>query len=140
MNRLGWLGLSIVSIALLGVWGLFSKLALRDLEWPQVIFFYYGVAVLVMLVTYRRLGGGEPIGRRTLGLLVVAGLCGTGGTTCFYLALEGQKASLVVPLIAGVYPVLTALLSRAFLKERLSPTTIAGVAFAIAAVVLISVG
>jgi uncharacterized membrane protein len=133
-----WLILAVVSIAALGVWGFLSKIALRHLDWDVVALLYYAVSLAGMLVVYRLARVPDAWTPRVVATAVLSGLTGT--LVCFYLALDRQKASLVVPLIAGTYPVVTAVLSAAFLRERLSPAGLAGIGFAIGAVVLISVG
>ncbi len=70
---------------------------------------------------------------------VVTGLCGLGGAYFFLVALERGKAAVVVPF-TSLYPLITLALSVAFLRERPSLANLIGIAFAIAAVVLLSVG
>ena len=74
-----------------------------------------------------------------LWLAALSALCGSIGLITFYLALQQGKASVVVPMI-GLYPAIVALLSVAFLGERLSPVQYAGVLLAVTGVVLLGAG
>ena len=67
------------------------------------------------------------------------GLCNGLSVLAMYAALEAGSVTIVSPLIAG-YPLVTLLLSRAFLgKEDVGPQLIAGVAGAVCGVVLLLV-
>ena len=66
----------------------------------------------------------------------VAGIGDLGGNLFFVLASdEGELA--VVIVLTSLYPVVTAILARIFLHERLSPLRLLGVALAITGVILI---
>jgi transporter family protein len=67
---------------------------------------------------------------------VVTGICGLGGAYFFLLALERGKASVIVPF-TSLYPLVTLALSVLLLRERPTTTNLVGIAFAIAAVVLL---
>jgi drug/metabolite transporter (DMT)-like permease len=67
------------------------------------------------------------------GLLDVAG-------NAFYLAARGEMAVGLAAALTGLYPIVTMLLARLFLRERLSALGLVGVGLAVTAVVLISVG
>ena len=67
----------------------------------------------------------------------VAGVGDLGGNLFFVLA-SGEGELAVVIVLTSLYPVVTAILARIFLHERLSPLRAAGVALAILGVVLIS--
>ena len=67
------------------------------------------------------------------------GLCNGLSVLAMYAALEYGPVTIVSPLIAG-YPLVTLLLSRAFLrKEDVGPQLIVGVAGAVCGVVLLLV-
>lgn len=70
---------------------------------------------------------------------IATGVCGLGGAYFFLLALERGKASVVVPFTA-LYPLVTLALSVLLLRERPSPANLIGIALAVAAVVLLSMG
>jgi uncharacterized membrane protein len=66
-------------------------------------------------------------------------MLGGAGLVTFYLALDRGKASLVAPVI-GVYPAMVALLSVAFLSERMTAIQAIGVCLAVTGVVLVGSG
>ena len=72
----------------------------------------------------------------TLWVGAVSAVCGALGLLTFYLALDRGNASLAVPVI-GFYPAVVAVLSVAFLDEKLSGLQVLGVALAVSGVALI---
>jgi len=67
-----------------------------------------------------------------------SGLFGTAGNLALFAALnEGGKAAIVFPLTA-LYPLITVLIAVSFMGERARWIQFVGIAFAIAAVVLLS--
>jgi drug/metabolite transporter (DMT)-like permease len=74
-----------------------------------------------------------------VGLVVVAGLFDVGGNALYVVARDlvplGPAAALI-----GLYPIVTVLLARILLGERLTRLGQIGVALALAAIVLISIG
>jgi drug/metabolite transporter (DMT)-like permease len=72
-------------------------------------------------------------------LVVVAGLFDVGGNALYVVAREGMHVGLAAALI-GLYPIVTMLLARFVLNERLTRLGQVGVALALAGIVLISLG
>jgi drug/metabolite transporter (DMT)-like permease len=87
-----------------------------------------------LLVT--RTSPGLP-GTATLPLLVAVGVGDTGANVLLTLASGGGEDALVA-VLASLYPVVTVLLARAVLGERLSGWQAAGVAAALVGVALVS--
>jgi drug/metabolite transporter (DMT)-like permease len=79
------------------------------------------------------------IGRAALLMGALAGAGDLGGNLFFVLASAAGPLSVVV-VISSLYPVSTGLLARVFLRERLGPLRLAGVALAIVGVALIGLG
>jgi drug/metabolite transporter (DMT)-like permease len=77
--------------------------------------------------------------RFPLRVVVAAGLMDVAGNV-LYLAARGEMAVGLAAALSGLYPIVTMLLARFLLRERLSPLGLIGVGLAVAAVVLISVG
>jgi drug/metabolite transporter (DMT)-like permease len=71
-------------------------------------------------------------------LLVVAGL--DGSATALLAVANRHGVVSIVSVVSSLYPVVTVLLARALLAERLAPSQAAGVAGALAGVALISAG
>lgn len=78
-------------------------------------------------------------GRYPLRLVAAAGLLDVGGNA-LYLAARAEMAVGLAAALTGLYPIVTMLLARVFLGERLSRLGLVGVALAVLAVALISLG
>jgi drug/metabolite transporter (DMT)-like permease len=72
-----------------------------------------------------------------LGFTMVAGPCDMSANALFLLASRGGDLSVVAPL-AALYPVTTVILALIVDRERLRSVQIAGLAFAVASLVLVS--
>lgn len=72
-------------------------------------------------------------------VLVAAGVLDVGGNALFVVARESLAVGLAAALI-GLYPVVTMLLARLLIGERLPPLGLLGVALALIGIVLISLG
>jgi drug/metabolite transporter (DMT)-like permease len=92
----------------------------------------FAVAALVL----RTLGG---LGRRDLPSLLAIGGGDVGANLLFALATQRGMLS-VTSVLGSLYPVVTVLLARVVLHERLRPVQQAGVTGALAGVVLVSLG
>jgi drug/metabolite transporter (DMT)-like permease len=84
-------------------------------------------------------GRGSVRGGLPLSLIVVAGVFDVGGNALYVVAREFMHVGLAAALI-GLYPIVTMLLARVVLNERLTRLGQAGVALALAGIVLISLG
>ena len=78
-------------------------------------------------------------GHYPLRIVVASGLLDVTGNA-LYVAARGEMAVGLAAALTGLYPIVTMLLARVVLRERLAPLGLLGVALAITAVVLISVG
>jgi transporter family protein len=133
---MGWLFYSLTTVALFALWSVLGKVALRTATPVQTTILYGAAAALVALVA---IGFGQRTASWSAGSLwvgVLSALCGALGLLTFYLALDRGNASLAVPVI-GFYPAVVAVLSVAFLGEKLSALQVVGVALAVAGVALI---
>ena len=90
------------------------------------------LAALILLVT-RRTGG---VRRRDLPMLTTIGVFDAGANVLFGVATTLGLLS-VTSVLGSLYPVVTAILAAVLLKERLRPVQYAGVAFAMAGVILL---
>jgi transporter family protein len=135
-----WLAYALATVVLWTAWSFLGVIALRDVTAAHATL-VFGIAVVIVGAASLVLGGRGSGSWSPSGLTVAAisGGCGALGMATFYLALDHGKASSVVPVI-GVYPVFVALLAVAFLSESLSAVQVAGVALAVAGVVLVGTG
>jgi uncharacterized membrane protein len=134
-----WLFYSLSTVVLFALWSVLGKIALRTATPVQTTLLYglAGVAVALAAIAIGQRTAGWSVGSLWVG--VVSAACGGLGLMTFYLALERGNASLAVPVV-GFYPALVAVLSVAFLDERLSGLQVAGIVLAVAGVALIGAG
>jgi drug/metabolite transporter (DMT)-like permease len=125
--------------------------------WPQMMVRLTGVALgllffATLLVARRRHAGWRQRVQELLGLgrlraggrsllsitplFAIAGAGDLGGNT-FFLFAEHADAFAVAVVLSSLYPVVTALLAATFLRERLRPTQLLGVALAALAIALL---
>ncbi len=95
------------------------------------------VSVFVVVALVVRGTGGVVV--RDLGPLAVVGVADAGANLTFGFAATAGLVS-VTAVLASLYPVVTVLLARAVLHERLARVQQVGVAAALAGVVLVSAG
>ena len=132
----GW-GL-LAMLAFGGYYVPFHASAHHDWLWPTLLFRIVSVALVwtVLLVRRTRVHGIRP----HLAALVAVGILDTGGNV-FYAAASSEHGLLsVVSVLASLYPVVTVLLARVVLGERVQRSQDVGVVAALAGVVLISAG
>ena len=109
----------------------------QDWLWPAFLFRCTSVTLVWTVVIVRR---SWPSGLRPHWLALVAiGLLDTGGNALFAAASSHGLLS-VVSVLASLYPVVTVLLARLVLGERVQRTQDAGVVVALVGVVLITAG
>lgn len=140
-RRREWL---LILAAALGFGGFFllidaSHQAGGAVWWPLLTVKVAGVtSVVVAALVLAPLGRfpGLKLGAAALLVGTVAGIGDLGGNLFFVLA-SGEGELAVVIVLTSLYPVVTAILARVFLHERLSRLRLLGVALAITGVVLI---
>ncbi len=101
----------------------------------------FGAALLVLLV---HRGGAvarslASVGRRDVPVLAAIGLADVGANLCFGIATTLGLLSLTA-VLGSLYPVMTVLLARFVLHERLLPVQVAGIGAAFVGVTLIALG
>jgi drug/metabolite transporter (DMT)-like permease len=112
--------------------------------WPNpiaaVVVSYTVSSAVLILSAFARAGATIPeIDHRGALWFAAVGLCNGLSVLAMYAALEYGPVTVISPVIAG-YPLVTLLLSRAFLeKEDVGPQLIAGVTGAVCGVVLLLV-
>jgi drug/metabolite transporter (DMT)-like permease len=110
----------------------------HDWLWPAFLFRCTSVTLVLSVVLARRV---RPTGLRAHWAgLVAIGLLDTGGNALFAAASSTHGLLSVVSVLASLYPVVTVLLARLYLGERVQRTQDAGIAVALAGVVLITAG
>lgn len=130
-----WRVLVPVYIACSGVWGILAKIAAVRLGHLTSSFVAVTTATTVVAVVAFR----DLEWRSGAGILAAAagGVLGGIASIALYGALRQGPASLVLPL-SSLYLVLTVLLSLVFLGESIDLRQVAGIAFGLAALMLLS--
>lgn len=135
----GWLRYSILSMLAYGVWGAVSSLASQNVS-PLTLQIVSTLGLfpvaLVLLFSKNIYQGADR--RRGILLAMATGVIGGTGNLTLYQALRmGGEASVVFPL-TGMYPLVTLVLARLLLKERLNRVQGVGIALALLAIYLFS--
>lgn len=130
-----WLLPALGAIFFLGALGITTKLALRTIEWQQIIpwaAICYGVAAIA-LMGFR--GTRFPLGIGGFWALLT-GICLSAGAVLTMLALSHAQVGVVVPITA-TYPILTLLAAAAFLSESITVPKVIGTLLVIAGAAVI---
>ena len=135
-----WLGFALLTVLLWTGWSFLGKIALKTAAPLQATILFGIASVLVgalslALIDQRALSWSPS----ALWLTALSATLGGLGLVTFYLALERGKASSVAPVI-GMYPALVAVLSVAFLSERLTAIQAVGVVLAVTGVAMVGSG
>jgi drug/metabolite transporter (DMT)-like permease len=110
----------------------------QDWLWPAFLFRCTSVTIVVSLALVRDL---RPTGlRQHWPALIAIGFLDSGGNALFAAASSAHGLLSVVSVLASLYPVVTVLLARLMLGERVQRTQDAGVILVLAGVVLITTG
>jgi drug/metabolite transporter (DMT)-like permease len=137
----GWAagaGFGVVSMVGFGLYFVFLHAAsTHDFLWPAFLFrvastsFVWAAAFLVR-PGMRNVSGALPV-------LVLIGCLDTGGNT-FFAAASSYGSVSVTSVLASFYPVVTVLLARHHLRERVQRLQEVGIMLTIAGIVLVSAG
>jgi drug/metabolite transporter (DMT)-like permease len=132
----GWAALAMLAFG--GYYVPMHAASTQDWLWPAFLFRCMSVTMVLTLALARRL---RPGGLRDHWPgLVAIGLLDTGGNALFAAASSTHGLLSVVSVLASLYPVVTVLLARLLLGERVQRTQDAGVLVALAGIVLITAG
>lgn len=132
----GWVLPTLAYVVMLGVMGVTIKLALRTIEWQQLVL-WVPIAYACFAVGLVLFGGTRfPTGAGSAWAALTAFLASAGLIALFYALTKGA-AGTVVPF-SSAYPVVTVFASAAFLAERLTVERLVGTALVVAGVVVLS--
>jgi uncharacterized membrane protein len=136
-----WLFYSVLATLLWAIWGVIPKAASKALaDQPLLMQVISTMGLLPVALTFassKKLWAAGNL-RHGIAFAFVAGLCGGIGNIALLESLkQGGAASIVLPL-TGVYPLVTVLLARIFLKEKLNAIQSIGIGIAVVALYLFS--
>jgi bacterial/archaeal transporter family protein len=132
----GWIIPALGYVVLVGVAGITTKVALRTIDWQQVVYWVpvaYVVLSAILWLVYQKpiaFGAGG-------GWAIVTAFAAAGGLICFFYALSKGDASVVVPTTSA-YPVIALAGGALFLSESITVPKVIGTVLVIAGVVVIS--
>lgn len=124
-----------VTLGLLGV--VLSRVDLSHLFAPLMVMRALEVIAFIIFVVLRRAPWRMP--RSTVGLVLAVGLIDVTGNAAFLTASRTGDLS-VAAVLSSLYPVVTVILAGTILRERLKPVHAVGVALALTAIAMITVG
>ena len=132
----GWAGLAMLCF---GAYYIpMHAASTQDWLWPAFLFRCTSVTLVWSVVLLRR---ARPTGLRGhWAALIAIGFLDTGGNALFAAASSSHGLLSVVAVLASLYPVVTVLLARLLLGERVQRTQDFGVVIALVGVVLITAG
>ncbi len=131
----GWLLPTLAYIVIIGVAGITTKLALRTIEWQQMVYWVplaYVVLIVPLWLVYQK-----PFTLEAGGWAGLTAIFMALGLIVFFLALSKGDASLVVPT-SSAYPVIALIGSAIFLAESITVPKVIGTLLVIAGVIVIS--
>jgi drug/metabolite transporter (DMT)-like permease len=132
----GWAALAVVGFG--GYYLPMHAASAHDWLWPSFVFRCASVALIwTILLARSRLPRGL---RPHWAGLVAVGVLDTAGNALFAAASSAHGLLSVTSVLASLYPVVTVLLARAVLGERVQRTQDVGVLVTLAGVVLITAG
>jgi drug/metabolite transporter (DMT)-like permease len=138
-DELGRRALALAGVAAVafGAWYVLIDLAASAGDWLWALVFSRGASAGIAAVVVVTRG----VAQTTIpwALLLAAGLLDVGGNVLFVLARDAIPIGLAAAIV-GLYPVVTMLLARLVIGERLPALGLVGVALAGVGIVLISAG
>jgi drug/metabolite transporter (DMT)-like permease len=123
---------------LFGLFFVFLSLPSDDAGLVPVALSRVGSTVSLVLLALLATRGLDP-GRSTHTAVAAIAVLESSAAICLLLALQRGPVS-VAAVLASLYPVTTTVLAATLLRERLSEVQLLGVALALSAVVLVSLG
>jgi bacterial/archaeal transporter family protein len=135
---MNWQIASLVALICWGIWGVFLKQATKYFGWQQILVVSSIATVAASLTVFIILRPNISVSSPGFSYSLLAGVVSAIALLAFYSALEGGKATIVVPLTA-LYPIVTVVLSFLILSERISPIKAVGVVLSLVAILLLSI-
>jgi drug/metabolite transporter (DMT)-like permease len=131
------LWLALLAALGFGLWyALLDRAAAGSGPWALFTSRLSGSSMLLVVAAVR---GGLVTLRASWRLAVLSGLADVGGNA-LYVGARALLALGLAAALSGIYPLFTMVLARVILRERLPRLGLAGVGFALIAIVLISAG
>lgn len=128
------------STSLIGSYVGLSKLLVLAFPVFLLAFLRFGIAAVVMLPWLKRTPGEAPLSRRTRALLFLESFVGNFlFSICLLFGLRHSSALVAGVIMAGI-PAAVALMSWLFLRERIAPRVLMGIALAVGGIAMVALG
>lgn len=132
-----WLIPTLAYVVTLGALGVTSKLALRTLDWQELVIWSAGAYLLVAVVLLT-VGGGSIHFESNSWWAVLSAFIVVSSLILLYVALGNGEASKIVPITAA-YPAVTLIGAALVLSESISAAKVGGMLLVLAGVVVLTV-
>lgn len=133
---MAWLVPTLIYVLAVGALGVTGKLALRTLDWPDLIL-WTGAGYIVVASVLLLLGRTALRVTTGTGWAMASGALAITGLIVLYLALGSGEAGKVIS-ISAAYPAVTLVLAAIFLSESLTVGRAVGTALIISGVVVVT--
>jgi transporter family protein len=133
---MAWLLPTLYYVVAVGALGVTGKLALRTLDWPDLIL-WTGAGYIVVASFLLAIGQTSLRISHDTGWAIASGALAISSLIALYLALGHGDAGKVISITAA-YPAVTLVLAAAFLSEALTIGRVAGTVLIIAGVVIVT--
>lgn len=120
-----------------GLWAIFAKVATRSLLPETAMVISYGASVPIVLAYIAVQEKTVSLSADGVAFALLAGLFGAIGGVCFYAGLSHGRTA-IVTTVGALYFLVAALLGVVFFGESIGLEEVAGIGFAVLAVVLFS--
>lgn len=130
---------ALIAFVTWGVGFIFFNQALKSVGWvgPNLIMFSTAIMLTWLYAQVKKIKIETPTSPRWWLVIIAAGVLLGASLISYSRGVETSLTSVVVA-VSSAFPVVTVLLSRIFLKERLSPTQAVGISSIIAGLVLLN--
>ena len=132
-----WLVPTLAYVVTLGALGVTSKLALRTLDWQELVIWSAGAYLLVAVVLLT-VGGGSIHFESNTWWAVLSAFIVVSSLILLYIALGNGEASKIVPITAA-YPAVTLIGAALFLSESISAAKVGGMLLVLGGVVVLTI-
>lgn len=133
---MAWLLPTLYYVVAVGALGVTGKLALRTLDWPDLIL-WTGAGYIVVASVLLAIGQTHLRFSHDTAWAIASGALAISGLIALYLALGHGDAGKVISITAA-YPAVTLVLAAAFLSEALTVGRVVGTALIVVGVVTVT--
>lgn len=132
-----WILYALTALVLWGFWGFFPKIAEQYISPQSVLVFQILGNMIVGIIVLFSINFSLQIHSSGILFAILTGMAGLGGAMFFLLAIKRHSLA-VVSVLTALYPIVTIALSYFFLNETITLKQLAGIIFALMAIVLFS--